>query len=171
MGESLADSFPGENAEACRLRAAATPTRFVRAVGWMFLIAAALGLLISGAQALLLSRAAPGLAVDSGALVIALGLVALSSIVLVVAVAFLRRRRWAHAALAAITVLGMLVSLTRLLISASPIEPPPPDAPAEYVGLLRLISLVDVLVPIVACLALGWILWRLRSPAVRDQFR
>jgi hypothetical protein len=150
---------------------AATPARFVRAVGWMFLVAAGLGLLISGAQALLLSRAAPGLVVDSGALAVALGLVALSMIVVVVAVAFLRRRRWARAALAAITVLGIVASLTRLLVPGSPMEPPPPDAPAEYLGLLRLISLADVVVPIVAGLVLGWILWRLRSPAVRDQFR
>jgi hypothetical protein len=150
---------------------AATPTRFVRAVGWMFLVAAAIGLLISGAQALLLSRAAPGLTVDGGALAIALGFVALSMIVVVVAVGFLRRRRWARAALAAITVIGIVASLTRLWVPASPMEPPPSDAPAEYVGLLRLISLVNVVVPIVACLALGWILWRLLSPAVRDQFR
>jgi hypothetical protein len=150
---------------------AATPARFVRAVGGVFLVAAVIGLLISGAQVVLLSRAAPGLAVDGTARAVALGLVALSSIVVVVSVAFLRRRRWARATLAAILALGIVASLTRLMLPAPPIEPPPAEAPAEYLRLLRLISLADVVVPIAACLAFGWILWRLRSPGVRDQFR
>jgi len=137
----------------------------------MFLVASVIGLLIAGAQAVVLFTAAPGLAADSRARAAVLGLVALSSIVGVVSVAFLRRRRWARAALAAITALGMIASLSRLLVPAPAIEPLPPDAPAEYVRLLWFISLADIVVPIAASVAFGWILWRLRSPAVRGQFR
>lgn len=151
--------------------AATKPSRFVRVVGWVFLVMAALGLLISGAQAVLLSQAAPGSFFDGRALGAALGVAATSSIIVVVSVAFLKRRRWACLALAAIMAIGIVANVIHLLVPAPPIEPPPPDAPAEYVRLLRLISIVDVVVPIAACLAFGWILWRLRSPAVRAQFR
>jgi len=151
-----------------RLDAAA---RFVRVVGWLFLVTAALALVVSGAQVALLYGAAPGVAVDGRALAVAFGLVAASSIVAVIAVAFLKRQRWARAALTVIAALGVAASLARLLLPASPVEPPPPEAPAEYLRLLQLISLVDILAPIATSLALGWILWRLRSAAVRDQFR
>lgn len=149
----------------------ARSARFVSAVGWVFLLASALGLLVSGAQVLLLSRAAPGFSVDGQALALTLALVALSGVAVVVSVAFLRRRRWARGALVAIAALGIAASFVRLFSPAPSGEPPPPDAPAEYLRLLRLAAIVDFLVPALACLALGWIIWRLQSPAVRDQFR
>jgi hypothetical protein len=148
------------------------PTRFVRVVGGLFLVAGALCLLISGAQVVLLSSAAPGgFVVDGTARAVALGLVASSAVVIITSVAFLRRRRWARPALAAIAALGIVGNLLHLLVRGPAIEPPPPDVPADYVRLLRLISIADVVVPIAVCLAFGWILWRLRSVAVRDQFR
>jgi hypothetical protein len=143
--------------------------RFILVVGWLFLVAAALGLFISAGQVVLLSQAAPGFAVDAGARALAMGLAVASAIVAVVSRSFLRRRLWAHRALAVIAALGMVASLLRLLLPASAVEPPP-DSPGEYVQLLPLVSIAEVVVPLVACLALGWILWRLRSPAVRDQF-
>ena len=152
-------------------RAAATPTRFVSVVGWVFLVAAALGLLISGAQVLLLSQSAPGLPVDGGARAIAIAVVVLSSAAAVVSVAFLRRRRWARVGLSVISALGIAASVAHLLVPSAPMERPPADAPAEYVRLLKLIVIVDTLAPVAACVVLGWILWRLRSPTVREQFR
>jgi hypothetical protein len=149
----------------------AAPARFVRIIGWLFLGGGGLGLLISGAQVVLLSDVPPGLADDRRARAVAFGLVAVSCIVVVAAVAFLRRRPWARVALSAITVVGIVANLAHLLVPAEPIEPPPPEAPPDYARLLRLISIADVVLPVVACLALAWILWRLRSPAVRDQFR
>jgi hypothetical protein len=101
---------------------------------------------------------------------LALGLAVVSAIVAVVSRSFLRRRRWAHAGLVVISVLGMIASLLRLLVRAPEVEPPP-DASPEYVEALRFISVADIVAPLAACLALGLILWRLRSAAVRDQFR
>jgi hypothetical protein len=144
--------------------------RFVSVVGWLFLLAAALGLFISAGQLVTLSRAAPGLAVDAGARAFAIGLAVGSMIVAVVSRSFLRRLRWAHSGLMLIAVFGMLASLLRLLVP-SPATEPPPDAPAEYLQMLRLISIADIVVPVAVCGALGWLLWRLRSPEVRDQFR
>jgi hypothetical protein len=149
---------------------AGAPARFVRFVGWLFLLAAAVGLFISAGQVALLSQAAPGFAVDRGAMALALGLAVVSAIVAVVSRSFLRRRRWAHAGLVVISVLGMIASLLRLLVRAPEVEPPP-DASPEYVEALRFISVADIVAPLAACLALGLILWRLRSAAVRDQFR
>jgi len=91
-------------------------------------------------------------------------------LVAVVSRSFLRRQRWARAALVVITALGLFASLMHLVVPAPTVGPAPPDAPAEYVQTLRLIAIADVVVPLAACLALGWILWRLQSPAVRDQF-
>lgn len=144
--------------------------RFVLVVGWLFLVAAALGLFISAGQVVLLSEAAPGLPVDRGALALAIGLALASAIVAVVSGSFLRRRLWAHRALVVLAALGMVASLLRLLVHAPAVEPPP-GSPAEYVQLLRLVSIAEIVVPVAACLALAWILWRLRSPDVRDQFR
>jgi hypothetical protein len=73
--------------------------------------------------------------------------------------------------LCSIAALGVVASLARLLAPSAAIDQSPPDAPAEYLRLLRLISVANLVVPIAACVALGWVLWRLRSPAVRDQFR
>jgi hypothetical protein len=143
--------------------------RFVRLVGWLFLVAAALGLFISAGQVAVLWQAAPGFAVDRGALALAIGLALVSAIVAVVSRSFLRRRRWAHAALVVISALGMIAGLLRLLVRAPEVEPPP-NATSEYVETLRFISIADVVAPLAACLVLGWILWRLRSAAVRDQF-
>jgi hypothetical protein len=149
----------------------AASARFVRVVGWLLLGAGVIGVVISAAQVVMLSETPPGLAADGRARAMALGLAAVSSVVVVVAVAFLRRRAWARVALFAITILGIVASLVRLLLPVHAIEPPPPEAPPEYARLLRLISIADVMLPIVACLAFAWILWRLRSPAVREQFR
>src|SRR5690349_5436262 len=77
---------------------------------------------------------APGFVVDGRALGVTLGLVVSSSVVIVVSLAFLKRRRWERAARAAITALGILVSVTALVFPNTAIEPPPPDAPAEYVS-------------------------------------
>lgn len=149
---------------------ASTPTRFVGVVGWLFLIAAALGLFTSAGQVVVLSRAAPGFAVDRIALATVVGLAGTSLLVAVVALSFLRRRRWARTALSAIAGLGMAASLMRLVSPAPEAEPPPPGASAEYLRMLRLVAVGDIVVPLAACLVLGWLLWRLRSPAVRDQF-
>lgn len=149
----------------------AAPGRSVRIIGWLFLCGGGMGVLISGAQVVLLSDAPPGLGDHSRARAVAFGLVAVSCIVVVAAIAFLRRRPWARIALSALTVIGIVANLAHLLVPAQPIEPPPPEAPPDYARLLRLISIADVLLPVVACLALAWVLWRLRSPGVRDQFR
>jgi hypothetical protein len=143
--------------------------RFILAIGGLFLVAAALGLFIAAGQVVLLSRAAPGFAVDGGAWALAMGLALASALVAVVSRSFLRRRLWAQRALAVMAALGVLASLLRLVLRA-PAAAPPPDSPAEYVQLLRFVAIADVAVPLAACLALGWILWWLRSPAVRDQF-
>lgn len=146
------------------------PTRFVRVVGWLFLVAAALSLFTSAGQVEVLSRAAPGIVVDGRARAAALGLAAGSVLVAVVALSFLRRQRWARVALSVIAVLGVIASLISLLMPAHEAEPPPPGASAEYLRVLRLVSLADIAVPLGACLLLGWLVWRLQSPAVRDQF-
>ena len=146
------------------------PTRFVRVVGWLFLVAAALCLLISAGQAVVLSQAAPGITVHGSARAAALGLAVASLLVATVALSFLRRRRWARVALSAIAALGVAGSLISLLIPVHEAEPPPPGASAEYLHLLRIVSLADVAVPLAMCLVLGWIVWRLQSQAVRDQF-
>lgn len=148
----------------------AASARFVRIVGWLLLGAGVIGVLISAAQVVMLSETPPGLAADGRARAVALGLLAVSCVVVVVAAAFIRRRAWARVALFAITILGIVANLVRL-VSVRAIAPAPPEAPPEYVSLLRLISIADVALPIVACLVFAWILWRLRSPAVRDQFR
>jgi uncharacterized membrane protein (UPF0136 family) len=148
----------------------ATSTRFVSVVGWLFLAASAIGLVVAGMQTVLLLGAASGITADGRARAVALALAASSLLILFVSVAFLKRRWWARGALAAIISLGIVACLSRLLVPSAAIEPPP-DAPAEYVRLLRLISIANVAAPIAVCLTLGWILWRLRSPAVRDQFR
>jgi len=145
---------------------AKAPARFIGVVGWLFLVAAALGLFISAGQVVLLFEAASD---DRVARAFAFGLALASSLVAVVSRSFLRRRRWARAALVGITALGLFASLMQLLFPTPALESPP-DAPAEYVQTLRLISVADVIVPLAACLAFGWLLWRLQSPAVRDQF-
>ena len=148
----------------------AAPARFVNVVGWLFLAASAIGLLVAGMQTALVFGAAPGVTADGRARAVVLAGVVASLLILFVSVAFLKRRRWARGALAAITALGIVAGLIRLLAPSAAIEPTP-DAPAEYLRLLRLISIANVAAPIAVCLTLGWILWRLRSPAVRDQFR
>lgn len=89
------------------------PARFVRVVGWVFLVAASMGLVISAGQLTLLWAGAPGLPVDARAVAIALGLVVLSSSVIAVSVAFLKRRPWARPALGAVVALGIVVGLSR----------------------------------------------------------
>jgi hypothetical protein len=160
-----------KNDELAAADKAAAPARFVRVVGWLFLGVGVIGVLISAAQAMLLSDVPPGVPADGRARSVAIGLVALSCVVVVVAVAFLARRAWARVALSAITALAIVVNLAGLFVPGQAIEPPPPEAPPEYASLLRLISVAGVVLPIVACLACAWILWRLRSPAVRNQFR
>jgi hypothetical protein len=70
-----------------------------------------------------------------------------------------------------VTLAGIVLAVVALLAPSPVLEPATGDAPPGYEVVVRLVSIVGVTVPIVACVALGWILWRLRSPAVRDQFR
>jgi hypothetical protein len=146
------------------------PARFVSFVGWMFLAAAGIGLFISAGQVVVLSQAAPGFAVDRGALALAIGLASASAIVAVVSRSFLRRQRWAHTALVVISVLALIASALRLLVRTPEVEPPP-NATAEYVEAMRFISMAHVVSALASCLALGVLLWMLCSAAVRDQFR
>jgi hypothetical protein len=149
----------------------ANPARFIRVVGWAFGAAAAIGLIVCATQSALLFQGAPGIAADIRARVVTLALVATSFSVLVVSIAFVKRRRWALRALAVLTMLGIIAGVIALLVPSPVVELPPPEAPDAYLRVLRLVSSANRVVPIVACTALGWILWRLRSPAVRDQFR
>lgn len=145
--------------------------RFIRVVGWVFLVLAAFGVLVAGAQVLMLSQAAPGLPVDGRARGVSVGLAVSCSLVVAVSVAFLRQRRWALPALSAITAVAFVGSVIRVVVPSRPIEALPPEAPAEYLRLLRVVALGDVAVSVLVGLASVWLLWRLRSPAVRDQFR
>jgi hypothetical protein len=150
---------------------AAAALRVIRFVGWTFLIGAACGVLVAGAQVLMLSQAAPSGPVDGRAGAASAALAVSCSLVVAVSLAFLRQRRWARLALEAITALAIVVSLICLFVPTRPIEALPPDAPAEYVRMRQLGALADVALPIVTSLACAWILWQLRAPAVRDLFR
>jgi len=145
--------------------------RFIRVVGWAYLAAAAIGLIVCAAQSAVLFQGAPGIAADAGARLVTLALVGASAAVLVISIAFLKRRRWARGGLAVVTTLGFCGFAFAPLFLRRPVEPTPAEGPEDYLRLLRLVSVANVVVPIVICVALGWVLWRLRSPAVRDQFR
>jgi len=146
------------------------PARFIRVVGWAYGAAGLIGLLVCATQAALPLGGAPGFAVTS-ARAKALGLAAVSLIILIVSIGFLKRRRWARLALIVVTSLGFVGGLVALFVPSAAIGPSPPEAPAAYARLLRMVSTANVLVPLIACAALGWILWRLRSPAIGEQFR
>jgi hypothetical protein len=147
------------------------PARFIRVVGWAYGAAGLIGLLVGGAQAALPLGGAPGFALDTSTRAKALGFAAASLVILIVSIAFLKRRRWARLALMVVTGLAFAGSLIALFAPSAAIEPAPPEAPAAYARLLRMASTANVVVPLVVCAALGWILWRLRSPAIGDQFR
>jgi len=71
----------------------------------------------------------------------------------------------------AVTGLAIAVGAIALVLPSAAVAPAAPETPAGYTSLLRLVSVVSVLAPLIACVTFGWIFWRLRSQAVADQFR
>ena len=149
----------------------AKANRFIRIVGCAYAAAAAMGVFVCGTQSAVIVRGAPGVAPDPSALAAALCLVAGFLGLLVVSIAFLRRRRWARLTVMVVTGLGIVAAIGALLIPSAAVEPSSAEAPPGYAGLLRMVSTANVLAPLVVCAALAWILWRLRSSEISDQFR
>ena len=102
---------------------------------------------------------------------VAIALLALSIFTLFVSVGLLRRSRWARPTFIVLMALGLLGHLFTLGVDRPRSATFPTEGPASYLRMLWFIRFLDIAYPIAACVLFAWIIIKLSSKAVRDEFR
>ncbi|KAF1712462.1 hypothetical protein CSC70_02790 [Pseudoxanthomonas kalamensis DSM 18571] len=179
-------------------RPAATGSGFVTVLAWFAIAAALLGL-VSGVSQTVSGLFLPAdfyarMMDPSGAmelpatlrwfyehnLMIGLVSLAVSSLLLWVSWALLKRREWGRKAFIALLVLGTLYQLSWVWLMPKLVEgmltmqagmlSPGQAVPAELEGFLSIVMWMSALVVLVFVVLHAWLVWKLCTPAIRAEF-
>jgi hypothetical protein len=167
---------------------------FVTVTAWVFIVLAALGASSAVLQNASIASLAPGLQMAgdqqslpglSGLLmsylpwVLGTGLL-MSTATLAAAVGLLLRLDWARRAFIALLVMAIVAHLAGFWVQYELVHslvdhtlhqaPLPPEAAGVFGGFVTAARVMAVVVTLAGCSLLGWIIRRLMSPAVRQEF-
>jgi hypothetical protein len=172
------------------------PSQFVTVTAWIFIGLSTLATLIALMQNIVVGvmfQTMPIASIESvnpppprlavlmfeHARLVFLFFLVVSAATLFASIGLLKRRNWARVLFIAMLAIGILWNLTGLVLQQvvvssmadfGDVAPAPPDFEATMRGMMIAIRVFSALFAIGICVLFGWIIQRLRSPAIAAEF-